>query len=165
MPFTSPRRGLPRHALVAILVLAATPVASVHAAGDRLGACSGPAAGARSAEARLATLVNAARVHAGQRPLARSAWLERVARRRTGQIRARGQLQHDFQGGRLSWAPATAWAGENLAVAASPRAAMTAMLASPTHRTVLLFGRWRTLGVGARASCDGQVIYALDFLG
>ena len=44
-------------------------------------------------------------------------------------------------------------------------AAMTAMLASPTHRTVLLFGRWRTLGVGARASCDGQVIYALDFLG
>jgi ketopantoate hydroxymethyltransferase len=42
---------------------------------------------------------------------------------------------------------------------------MTAMLASPIHRTVLLFGRWRTIGIGARASCDGQTIYALDFLG
>src|SRR5207248_2781325 len=136
-----------------------------HAATDRLAPCGGSAAEARGAEVRLTTLVNAARVRAGQRPLARSAWLERVARRRTGQIRALGQLQHDFQGGRLSWAPATSWAGENLAVAASPRAAMTAMLTSPTHRTVLLFGRWRTLGIGARASCDGQVIYALDFLG
>jgi uncharacterized protein YkwD len=88
-----------------------------------------------------------------------------VARRRTDQISARGQLQHEFHGGRLSWAPPTSWAGENLAVAATPRAALTAMLASPIHRTVLLFGRWRTLGVGARASCDGLVIYALDFLG
>jgi uncharacterized protein YkwD len=88
-----------------------------------------------------------------------------VARQRASQLRARGQLQHEFRGGRLSWAPSSAWAGENLAVAASPRAAMTAMLASPVHRTVLLFGRWRTIGIGARASCDGQVIYALDFLG
>lgn len=165
MPFTSLRRGVRPHALVAVLVLAATPAAGAHATVSPLAPCGGPAAAARGAESRLAALVNAARVRAGQHPLARSAWLERVARQRTGQIRARGQLQHEFHGGRLSWAPATAWAGENLAVAATPRAAMTAMLASPTHRTVLLFGRWRTLGVGARASCDGQVIYALDFLG
>jgi uncharacterized protein YkwD len=110
-------------------------------------------------------MVNAVRVRAGLRPLARTAWLEHVAGRRAGQISARGQLQHEFRGGRLSWAPTSAWAGENLAVAASPRAAMTAMLASPIHRTVLLFGRWRTIGIGARASCDGQTIYALDFLG
>jgi uncharacterized protein YkwD len=146
-------------------VLAATPVASVHASADVLPACAAPAAEARGAEARMTALVNATRRQAGQTPLARSAWLERVARRRTGQVRARGQLQHDTPDGRLSWAPKTSWAGENLAIATTPEAAMAAMLASPTHRTVLLFGRWKTLGVGARASCDGQVIYALDFLG
>jgi uncharacterized protein YkwD len=165
VPFTSPRRGLPRHALAAVLILAATPVASAHATADTLVPCAGSAVEARGAEARLTALVNATRQRAGQPPLARSAWLQRVARRRTGQIRARGQLQHDFQGGRLSWAPPTSWAGENLAISTTPKAAMAAMLASPTHRTVLLFGRWKTLGVGARASCDGQVIYALDFLG
>jgi uncharacterized protein YkwD len=110
-------------------------------------------------------LVNMVRRRAGRHPLARSAWLVRVARRRTGQIAARRQLQHDFRGGRLSWAPPARWAGENLAIASSPRAALNAMLRSPTHRTVLLFGRWQALGVGARAGCNGQVIYALDFLG
>jgi uncharacterized protein YkwD len=148
-----------------MLVLAATPGASAHPAGDRLGACAGPTAEARSAEARMTALVNATRRRAGQRPVARSPWLERVARRRTGQIQAGGQLQHDIRGGRLSWAPPARWAGENLAIATTPRAALAAMLASPTHRTVLLFGRWQSLGVGARASCDGQLIYALDFLG
>ena len=149
MPSTSPRRGLPPHALAALLVLAATPATGALASAGLGGraACGTPAVDSHSA-ARLEAMVNAVRVKAGQRPLSRTHW-----------------LQHEFRGGRLSWAPTSAWAGENLAVAASPRAAMTAMLASPIHRTVLLFGRWRTIGIGARASCDGQTIYALDFLG
>jgi uncharacterized protein YkwD len=146
-------------------VLAATPAAGAHAAAVQLPACGHPAVEARSAELRLTTLVNGVRRRAGRTALARTAWLVHVARARTGEIESRRELQHQYRGGRLSWAPPTRWAGENLAVATTPRAALTAMLRSPTHRNVLLFGRWRSLGVGARMSCDGQVIFALDFLG
>jgi uncharacterized protein YkwD len=146
-------------------VLAATPAAGAHAAVVQLPACGHPAVQARSAELRLTELVNGVRRRAGRPALPRSAWLVRVARTRTGDIESRRELQHHYRGGRLSWAPPARWAGENLAVASSPRAALTAMLRSPTHRTVLLFGRWRSLGIGARMSCDGQVIFALDFLG
>jgi uncharacterized protein YkwD len=148
-----------------VLVLAATPAAGAHAAGAELAACSRPAVDARGAEVRLGALVNATRRRAGQHPLPRSRWLVRVARRRSGEVATRRHLQHEFRGGRLSWAPPARWAGENLAIATSPRAALAAMMHSPTHRSVLLFGRWRSVGIGARISCDGQVIYALDFLG
>jgi uncharacterized protein YkwD len=144
---------------------AATPVAGAHAATAQGQSCARAGAHARAAEARMVGLVNTVRRRAGQRPLARSPWLVRVARQRTGQIAARQRLQHEFRGGRLSWAPPARWAGENLAIATTPRSALIAMLRSPTHRNVLLFGRWQSLGVGARIACNGQVIYALDFLG
>ncbi len=86
-----------------------------------------------------------------------------MAQRRSLDQVADHQMSHAMRGNRLVWAPPGRWAGENLALAPDPPTALSAMLNSPTHRALLLSRRWRSMGVGAAATCSGTV-YTVSFL-
>jgi len=119
--------------------------------------------GRRHADGALWCLINRERSSRGLNALARSSRLERVAQRHTRDMHRRRYFSHRSPGGRFaaervdrysSYLDNTSsWKiGETLAQRspgrATARGVIHAMLASPSHRDVILTDRFRHLGVG-----------------
>lgn len=117
----------------------------------------------RYADGALWCLINRERTSRGLRALARSSRLEKAARRHARDMRRRGYFSHRSPAGRdavdrvdryTSYLEDTrSWqVGETLgkcgAHTATARSVVRAMLASPSHREVLLTARYRHIGVG-----------------
>ena len=127
-------------------------------------------------------LVNEARRGAGVRPVRADERLERAAQRHSGAMDAGNFFSHNSPSGTSPLtrirstgylAGAAAWGvGENLRWGSgglgSPRAAITSWLRSPPHRSTMLSGRYREIGIGvAFGSPVGgggeAAIYTADF--
>jgi uncharacterized protein YkwD len=157
----------------AAAALVAAPVGAGASAGllARSGAC--PAADALASPAvqrrALVCLVNWARVRAGVAPLRRARALERSAHQRAERMVACDELSPAPCGERLPAAVTTRSVylatGENLysgsGGSGTPYDVVAGWLRSPTHRALLLGGRWRELGTAVvrvdRFEGSGQV--------
>jgi len=117
----------------------------------------------RRADGALWCLVNRERRARGLKPLAESSRLEEAAQRHARDMHRRRYFSHRSPGGRFAaqrvdrytsylentrgWKVGETLARRNTA-GATARGVMRAMLASPSHRGVILTGRFRHLGVG-----------------
>lgn len=165
-------------ALAVALALAGTGVVGAAASGIDGAAAVGraairvdpPAADVIAHDARLDRVVELVNVERSARGLAPVAWHEQVAAAaaaHAADMAAMRRMQHAGSDGsdageRLtragySW---TTW-GENVAAGFTDAAALVAAwMASPGHRAHLL-GDFRVIGIGAAASADGTVYWAL----
>ena len=142
----------------AAIAALATPVS----APDHASACG--AGISATDEVGLVKMVNDARASGGLARLKTRAVLRVSARRHSQVMASSGNLEHQVRDGRLTWAPAGASAGENVALAGGAADAMKLMLGSPPHRENLMAATWRSRGVGAVTTCSG-VFFTLEFLG
>ncbi len=115
-------------------------------------------------EATLVGLLNTYRAKVGLFKLQPTAGLTDSARSHSAQMAISGKLQHQVRGGRLTWAPPGAAAGENLAVAPGAPQAMELLVKSPEHRTNMLTPRWRRVGIGAVRDCVGMTYFTMELL-
>jgi uncharacterized protein YkwD len=115
------------------------------------------------AERTLLTAINSARAAAGVAPLRATGSLTSAAAWQSQALAQAGYLDHTSPDGstlidrltRSRWRGTTA--GEDLAVAPSPAAAVAMWLQSPGHRQNLLSASFRTVGVGlARGMWSGR---------
>jgi uncharacterized protein YkwD len=161
-------RGSAAAIVAAALALSAgVTSAAAQTGGARLDRCAGHDAVATDAvsslRARVALrcIVNRVRAEHGLQPVHYSRPLTRSARRHSFDMRRRGFFAHTSPTGstlgsrlrRSGYARgARWWAGETLAwgagARATPESLVRALLASPTHRAVLLHGRYDDLGIG-----------------
>jgi uncharacterized protein YkwD len=140
------------------------------------------AASASPRQAAIVRLLNEARAEHGLAPLHRDARLAHAAARHSRDMVAHHYFAHESRdGARFSSRvaatgflnrPGRWWVGENLAwgrdQGAAPQSIVRAWLSSPTHRRVLLYARYRRVGIGvargtpADAAAPGVTITA-DF--
>lgn len=150
---------------VARLLLAVPAIAAVVApTGGAALAATCPVGTAAADETAVVNLVNATRAKSGLARLKTRVTLRASARRHSAAMAATGQLAHQVQNGRLTWAPAGLAAGENVALAQNGGQAVQLMMDSPPHRQNMLGPQWRSIGVGAVSSCAG-LFFTLEFLG
>jgi uncharacterized protein YkwD len=119
--------------------------------------CEPPAASAHcdsQAERQLLELANSDRAQAGLPPLKMDDGLVRAARAHAAEMASERQLSHQFSGEpglnqRIAAASKVHLdrAGENVAVAATPDQAHTALMASPPHRDNLLSRNFNVAGM------------------
>ena len=116
-----------------------------------------PAAEARSHAFEHSVLlrINQARAANGLRPLRPRSALGRVAARHSRFLASLGALQHRSADGssfsnRILRVMRSRVAGETIALGTTARLVVSAWLASPPHRALLLDRRFRLVGVGAR---------------
>jgi uncharacterized protein YkwD len=124
-------------------------------------------AGLSAAERSLADAVNAARATAGLRPLTIDERVESGARAHAQNLIANAVFTHDFVRNGVAY-PLSTWlgwyyprpcAGEDLAGAPTPAAAVQLWLTSPPHRANLLSTMYTTMGV-ASANGLADVVFA-----
>ena len=120
------------------------------------------AASASPREAAIVRLLNEARAEHGLAPLHRDARLAHAAARHSRDMVAHRYFAHESRdGSRFSSRiaatgflrkPGRWWVGENLAWSpdrhAAPEALVQAWMRSPEHRRVLLYARYRRVGIG-----------------
>jgi len=121
-----------------IAALAAVPVPTASAAHD-------------ASERRLVTLIAADRAAHGLPPLRPSRRLARAADRHATRM-ARADVLWHRSGRSLLRTAGSAWTGEVLARAASPKRALAAWLRSSGHRAVLRARQARVVGVAIRGN-------------
>jgi uncharacterized protein YkwD len=138
-------------------------------AGMAAAALSGSATAARSCspalsaadEGSLTVLINRRRAVAGVRAVSRDTALARAGRRTSMDMARGGAFAHSP--GSMAWARGRA-AGQNLAKATTPAQALDMMLASASHREILLDSQWRLGGVGAARGCEGLVYFTVNLM-
>jgi uncharacterized protein YkwD len=112
-------------------------------------------------EGSLTVLINRRRVAAGVRAVSRDAALTRAGRRTSMGMARGGAYAHSPAS--MAWARGRA-AGQNLAKAATPAQALDMMLASSSHRQILLDAQWRLGGVGAARGCEGVIYFTVNLM-
>jgi uncharacterized protein YkwD len=172
-------------ALVALVAPAAatagTSAGEAGAAATAARGCTGAATRAARARRGLAAtitcLVNRKRRAHGLPPLHRNRALGRAARRHAHDMARRGYFAHQRLGGpavgarvqRAGWrgsayGEAIAWGCGRMS---SPSAAVRMLMASPSHRVLLLARDYDRIGPGvarrAPSGCQGGVTWVLDF--
>ena len=152
-----------RFGLVAIGITLVPTSAALASPDD--GICVGPESTFDAgAEAELRTLANNFRTENGVRPLRASARLSGVARRHSLKMAQTHVFGHSGSSGGFPWSRSRP-AGENLALAGTPEAAMELLKGSPTHRHTLLSRSYRNVGMGAFRTCTGHLLVTQNFTG
>lgn len=110
----------------------------------------------------MRSMLNAARVSEGLKPLAGDPVLDKLAIAHSVRMRDQRAIGHDLGDGDLPERLAVAGIifrsrGENLAAAATTVRAHRALWLSPSHRSNLLDARFTRLGLGVARSDDGRV--------
>jgi uncharacterized protein YkwD len=152
---------MPRLALRAGIAVAACGMAMAALAGSATAAKSCTPTAAAADESGLTVLINQRRAAAGVKVVRRHAAAWRAGRRTSMAMARDGAFAHAPGG--MAWAAGRP-AGQNLARAASPAQALDQMLASPSHRAILLAAEWRHGGVGAARSCSGVVYFTVNLM-
>jgi uncharacterized protein YkwD len=166
------RRLLPVALVICASMLALSPTAEA-------GACAGARATIAKASpeklrSALLCLVNRKRTAEGLKAIGRDRKLRRAATRHARDMVGRDYFAHQRAGGpdlterleRAGW-NGSAW-GETIAYgcggAGSPKATLRGWLKSPSHRAIILSGRYRRggVGVGAEAPCGDGATWVLD---
>jgi uncharacterized protein YkwD len=175
-------RYVPLLALAAALVAPPAPAAAQQDPACLLGSRLAAEIGQAATRSSVLCLVNAERAKRGLRAVAGSWRLRRAAQGHSDDMVARDYFDHVTPGGsglaervgatgylrrRPDWAlgEAIGWAEGALA---TPSALMSAWMASPPHRRVILDGRYRDLGVGVamagpQPDAGAAVTVTLDF--
>lgn len=144
------------------MVVLAIPASTAFASSED-GLCVGPQSAIDpGAEQALRTMTNEFRAANGVAPLRASARLTGAARRHSVRMAREDFFGHSSAGGGFPWARRRA-AGENLALAESPQAAMELLKGSATHRHTLLSRTYRRIGIGAFRTCTGSLLVTQDF--
>jgi uncharacterized protein YkwD len=121
------------------------------------------------AEARMLALVNEERVAHGLVPLVRDAALEAVARAHSLDMQERDYFSHTNPDGespfdRMSAAGISyGWAAENLSWAPGVDRAHRGLMESPGHRSNILNGELRRIGIGVVGPSGGQQYFTQAF--
>ena len=136
------------------------------------------AAGPSVLEEQLFAGLNAQRADAGLAPYAYDAGLTKIARTRSQQMVDQNYFAHVDPAGNTMYTALLAyfgytsynWAGENLALnnygaSDTVSEAITALMASPTHRANILATDFYRVGIGESDTADGRHIYTMIFLG
>ena len=117
-----------------------------------------------AAEALMLTLVNAARIEAGLRPVVRDSRLDDVARTHSAEMLRAGYFEHESPLGGLPedrmirGGVIAVHSAENIAFASNVREAHTGLLASPHHRAVVLDDGFSRIGIGVVTSPIGTMV-------
>jgi len=141
------------------VALAGMAAAALTGSATAAGSCSPKLSPAD--EGSLTVLINRRRAAAGVRAVTRDAALARAGRRTSMGMARGGAYAHSS--GSMAWARGRA-AGQNLAKAPTPAQALDMMMASSSHRQILLDGQWRLGGVGAARGCDGLVYFTVNLM-
>lgn len=127
------------------------------------GICVGPESAIDvGAEQAIRALTNEFRAANGVAPLSGSPRLTRAARRHSVRMAREDFFGHSSQGGGFPWSRNRA-AGENLALAETPEAAMELLKGSSTHRHTLLSRTYHRVGIGVFRTCTGSLLVTQDF--
>jgi uncharacterized protein YkwD len=115
-----------------------------------------------AAEQALRNLANEFRAEHGVAPLRASTRLTRAARRHSFRMAREDFFGHSGGSQGFPWSRSRA-AGENLALAETPQAAMELLKGSATHRHTLLSSTYHRVGIGAFRTCTGHLLVTQDF--
>ena len=123
-----------------------------------------------SVERSVIRKLNAIRAESGVRRLRTSRALSRAADAKSGAVAATGDFSHGDVRGRLSRFVRARTIGETLAFVPAPQATdagaiVNAWMASPSHRSTLLSGRFARVGVARRTGsvAGGRaVVFTVD---
>jgi uncharacterized protein YkwD len=176
-PARRPLRKAAEAITIAIVLLGAGPITSAGAV--CLNEDQSPSElTIQSARGARLCLINEERVARGLHALAVNVHLQRTAQKHSKAMNVRNFFGHRNLGKRIERSGylkgASSWSlGETLdwgrAEAGSPQAAVTAWIASPPHRRLMLSGAFEDVGVGVamgapiRGQGQGAAIYTADF--
>lgn len=139
-------------------------------------ALSAPAVSAQAlivnaAEAEALEALNADRAKAGLKPLVYNESLTRLAREYAADMMERRFFAHDNPEGLTPFdrmrikGISYRYAGENLAINDTVRAAQAAFMNSPTHRENVLHSQYSEVGIGVLAAPNGKIYVVQEFIG
>jgi uncharacterized protein YkwD len=150
-----------------------TVVSPAEAAGGYAGTCGGGKIYLHAKEKRLLTLHNNARTNHGLRPFCVSPTLRKAARAHSRDMIQRDYFSHNTLGkNQDACARITAfgynwsYCGENIGYNTTPDGMFRSWMGSPAHRTNVLNGKFREIGIGARTgdySGRKTTMYTVDF--
>ena len=158
--------------VIAVGVLAAKPEDAGAASTVAVRTCTGGSIALKPAEKRSLDLHNSARKSRGLRPLCVHPALQRAARAHSADMIRRGYYAHGSVGPRLkSYGYNWRAYGENIAWGSGSRGSadsiFKAWMDSSSHRSNILDGRFREVGVGAATGTyggrSGVTLWTADF--
>ena len=106
----------------------------------------------KTGEKAFATKMNLARQAAGQPQLILDKQLSKVARKHTREMTAQSRLFHTSSGTLSNRVTRWTVLGENVGVGSTVVSLHAAFMDSPAHRSNVLYGTFRHVGVGTRAA-------------